>query len=99
MAELNKVPGLLPRRMAMSASTTVIYPDNNLFKSDLTLLTGAHWALSIVCINWCYFIFFSLVRHLVDPWGCQYLVGETQSVCPAPTHGPAHKWTDPPAQL
>lgn len=57
-----------------------------------------HSALSVLCINW-YYLNFSLDKHLGGQWELQELVGETQSVCLVPTHGPAHWWTDPPAQL
>lgn len=55
MAELNKVPGLFPRRMAVSASTTVIKPADKHFKSVVSHLATGRYALSmrlLICTIW-----------------------------------------------
>lgn len=93
MAELNKVPGLFPRRMAMSASSTVI--TQILLFNLITHLPLCHSSVSTGTIWFC----FSHDRLLGAPQELQRLLEETRSVCPDPTRGPAHWWTDPPALL
>lgn len=50
MAELNKVPGLFPTRMATSGPSTVIsLKDNNNKNNSLCVL---ECVLSGLCVNW-----------------------------------------------
>lgn len=93
MAELNKVPGLFPRRMAVSASSTVI--TQILLFNLTTQLPLCHSSVSTGTIWLC----FSRDRLLGAPRELRRLSGETRSVCPDPTRGPARWWTDPPALL
>lgn len=97
MAELNKVPGLFPRRMAVSASSTVI--TQILLFNLTTHLPLCHSSVSTGTI----WFRFSHDRLLGAPRELQWPLGETQSVCPdptqGPTRGPARWWTDPPALL